>query len=83
MVGLELQRELAARGKRNLESYTNVRIEEGDGATFDPGECDAMLVNCGVTHPQAIWLDRLREGGRLVFADHDGNESDARSRLND
>jgi protein-L-isoaspartate(D-aspartate) O-methyltransferase len=25
-----------------------------------------MLINCGVTHPQAIWLDRLREGGRLV-----------------
>jgi len=67
VVGLELQRELAARAKRNLESYTNVRIEEGDGATFDPGECDAMLVNCGVTHPQSIWLDRLREGGRLVL----------------
>ena len=25
-----------------------------------------ILVNCGVTHPQPIWLDRLREGGRLV-----------------
>jgi protein-L-isoaspartate(D-aspartate) O-methyltransferase len=25
-----------------------------------------MLVNCGVTHPQTIWLERLRDGGRLV-----------------
>jgi protein-L-isoaspartate(D-aspartate) O-methyltransferase len=67
VVGLELQSELAARAKENLQGYANVRVEEGDGATFDPGECDAILVNCGVTHPQAIWLDRLREGGRLVL----------------
>ncbi len=26
-----------------------------------------MLINAGVTHPQPIWLDRLREGGRLVM----------------
>jgi protein-L-isoaspartate(D-aspartate) O-methyltransferase len=41
-------------------------VEAGDGAAFDPGECDAILVNCGVTHPQTKWLERLREGGRLV-----------------
>ena len=66
VVGLELQPELAARARENLASYVQVRVEAGDGATFDPGERDAMLVNCGVTHPQMIWLDRLREGGRLV-----------------
>lgn len=67
VVGLELEPELAARAKDNLASYANVRVEVGDGVEFDPGECDAMLVNCGVTHPQAIWLDRLRDGGRLVL----------------
>lgn len=66
VVGLELQPELAARAKENLASYENVRVETGDGAKFDPGECDAMLVNCGVTHPQTLWLDRLPEGGRLI-----------------
>ena len=66
VVGLELQPELAARAKENLAGYANVTVEAGDGATFDPGECDAMLVNCGVTHPQTKWLDRLREGGRLI-----------------
>jgi protein-L-isoaspartate(D-aspartate) O-methyltransferase len=25
-----------------------------------------MLINAGVTHPNALWLERLREGGRLV-----------------
>ena len=66
VVGLELQRDLAARARENLGSYTNVTVEVGDGAEFDPGECDAMFVNCGVTHPQTKWLERLREGGRLV-----------------
>jgi protein-L-isoaspartate(D-aspartate) O-methyltransferase len=66
VVGLELQPELAERAKKNLASYSNVTVEAGDGATFDPGERDAMLVNAGVTHPRPMWLDRLREGGRLV-----------------
>ena len=66
VVGLELQAELAERAQQNLASYAHVKVEPGDGAVFDPGDCDAMLVNCGVTHPQLIWLDRLREGGRLV-----------------
>jgi len=66
VVGLELQPELAARAKENLSDHANVRVEAGDGAAFDPGACDAILVNCGVTHPQTIWLDQLRDGGRLV-----------------
>lgn len=66
VIGLELQQDLAARAKKNLADYPKVRVEAGDGAEFDPGECDAILVNCGVTHPQTKWLERLREGGRLV-----------------
>ena len=66
VIGLELQPELAARAKENLASYPNATVTAGDGAEFDPGECGAMLVNCGVTHPQTKWLQRLREGGRLV-----------------
>lgn len=67
VVGLELQQELAERARQNLANYAQVTVEGGDGATFDPGDCDAMLINCGVTHPQVIWLDRLRENGRLVL----------------
>jgi len=66
VVGLELQPELAERARQNLANYAQVTVEAGDGVRFDPGNCDAMLINCGVTHPQVIWLDRLREGGRLV-----------------
>jgi len=66
VVALELQPDLAARAKENLASYANVTVHQGDGAAFDPGPCDAIFVNCGVTHPQTIWLERLRHGGRLV-----------------
>jgi protein-L-isoaspartate(D-aspartate) O-methyltransferase len=43
-----------------------VTVAAADGATFDPGTCDAMLINAGMTHPSPLWLDRLRDGGRLV-----------------
>jgi protein-L-isoaspartate(D-aspartate) O-methyltransferase len=66
VVGLELQPDLAARAKENLGGYANVTVHAGDGAGFDPGPCDAIFVNCGVTHPQNIWLDRLKDRGRLV-----------------
>jgi protein-L-isoaspartate(D-aspartate) O-methyltransferase len=67
VVGLELDSGLAARAKENLSAYANVTVHAGDGARFDPGPCDAIFVNCGVTHPQSIWLESLREAGRLVM----------------
>jgi len=66
VVGVDLQPELAERAKENLAGYKNVTVKAGDGAAFDPGECDAILVNAGVTHPLPLWLDRLRDRGRLV-----------------
>lgn len=67
VVGVEVHPELAARAQQNLASYPNVTVHAADGATFDPGECDAMLINAGVTHPHPLWLNRLCEpGGRLV-----------------
>jgi protein-L-isoaspartate(D-aspartate) O-methyltransferase len=62
----EVEPELAARAQENLSSYPNVTVHSGDGSVFDPGDCDAMLINAGVTHPATLWLDRLQEGGRLV-----------------
>jgi protein-L-isoaspartate(D-aspartate) O-methyltransferase len=67
VVGSEVHSELAARAKENLSGYPYVSVHTGDGAQFDPGACDAMLINAGVTHPHQLWLERLREGGRLVL----------------
>jgi protein-L-isoaspartate(D-aspartate) O-methyltransferase len=66
VVASEVNSDLAARARENLKAYSNVQVHTADGAEMDPGECDAMLINAGVTHPHSLWLDRLREGGRLV-----------------
>ena len=58
---------LAARAQQNLAAYPHVSVHVGDGAAFDPGECDAIFINAGVTHPHPLWLDRLSPGGRLVL----------------
>ncbi|HEY2961384.1 MAG TPA: rRNA adenine N-6-methyltransferase family protein [Pyrinomonadaceae bacterium] len=67
VVATEIDPDLAARAQENLSNYSNVEVHSADGGEFDPGECDAMLINAGVTHPHPLWLDRLREGGRLVL----------------
>jgi len=63
----EVDQALAAAARENLAGYPNVTVHAGDGAALDPGACDAMLINAGVTHLHPPWLDRLREGGRLVL----------------
>jgi protein-L-isoaspartate O-methyltransferase len=58
---------LGPAAQRNLADRRNVSVHAGDGMLFDPGECDAMLINAGVTHPLGVWLDRLPVGGRIVL----------------
>jgi protein-L-isoaspartate(D-aspartate) O-methyltransferase len=67
MLGIEVDQELARQAKQNLAEYPNATVQAADGVSFDPGPFDAMLVNAGVTHPQPLWIDRLRDGGRLVL----------------
>jgi len=63
----EVHPELGPAAQRNLADYGNVSVHTGDGMLFDPGECDAMLINAGVTHPLGLWLDRVPVGGRIVL----------------
>jgi protein-L-isoaspartate(D-aspartate) O-methyltransferase len=66
VVAIDVNESLAARAQQNFTDRPNVAIHGGDGALFDPGPCDAMLINAGMTHPLPHLLDRLREGGRMV-----------------
>jgi protein-L-isoaspartate(D-aspartate) O-methyltransferase len=67
VTAIEVDANLATRARKNLEPWPNVDVHAGDGGEFDPGLVDAIFVNAGVTHPHALWLDRLSEGGRLLL----------------
>ena len=67
VIASEIDADLAARAKANLKEYPNVEVHSGDGATLNPGACDAILINAGVTHPHSNWLDGLKENGRLLL----------------
>jgi len=54
-------------GNKARELLENVDVFVGDGGSYDPGDCDAILVNAGVTHPTRLWLDRLKPGGRILL----------------
>jgi protein-L-isoaspartate(D-aspartate) O-methyltransferase len=58
---------LAALATRNLAARRQVEVLEGDGALADFDAADGIYVNAGVTHPLARWLDRMRDGGRMVL----------------
>ncbi len=66
VLAIEVDPALAARSRTNLETMPWVEVREGDG-TGPIGEADAILVNAGVTHPLAGWLDALGPGGRIVL----------------
>jgi protein-L-isoaspartate(D-aspartate) O-methyltransferase len=67
VLAVELEPDLAGQAAENLKAYQSVSVQQGDGATIDPGPCDAMLINAGVTHPHLPWLRRLNERGRMVL----------------
>ncbi len=67
VVAYDIDADLAARAKSNLESFVNVEVHAADASKYDPGLADAILINAGATHPVNLWLDSMKEGGRMVF----------------
>jgi protein-L-isoaspartate(D-aspartate) O-methyltransferase len=67
VTAVEINSQLAARARSNLTYLPQVKVFEADGGMFNPGMCDAILINAGATHPRSIWLDSLRVGARLLL----------------
>jgi protein-L-isoaspartate(D-aspartate) O-methyltransferase len=63
---VEVDPALAGLAIDNLRGYSNVEALHADGADFDPGETDAMLINAGVSFVKRKWLERLTVGGTMV-----------------
>jgi protein-L-isoaspartate(D-aspartate) O-methyltransferase len=67
IVALEIDPQLAYRAAENLANYPNIRVLNEDGCEYDTGPQDAIFVNAGVTHPLSLWLDNLKNMGRIIF----------------
>jgi protein-L-isoaspartate(D-aspartate) O-methyltransferase len=67
VLAIETDPELSERSRENLKGWHNVEVVTADGTQYDPGLSDVIFVNAGVTHPEAKWLQRLRDSGRLVL----------------
>ena len=67
VVAVEIDATLADRARGNLASRGNVEVVAADGASFDPGLVDVIVVNAGATHPLPLWLDALKPGGRMLL----------------
>ena len=67
VTAIELEAGLAERAMANFSQCPNVKVVQGNGTlvSFDPA--DVIYVNAGATRPVDAWLDRLREGGRLIL----------------
>ena len=67
VVAIEIEEALAESARNNLATYPQVEVGRGDGTSIGDERFDAILINAGVTHPQAAWLDALNPGGRLIL----------------
>ncbi len=68
VVAVEVDGGLAEQARTALAPWAQIEVRHGDGR-FDPRTetFDAVLVNAGVTHPEACWLDGLSRGGRVLL----------------
>ena len=67
ITAIEYEAGLAALAAKNLAACRCVEVVQGDGTALDFDPADGIYVNAGVTHPLERWLDRMRDGGRMVL----------------
>lgn len=67
VTGVEIDPGLAERARKNVAYLDNVEIVQGNGSEVFTGAADAILINAGATHLQAVWLDSLEIGGRMIL----------------
>lgn len=64
----EADARLAALAQANLAERLNVTVAHTTDTPGEDGCADAMLMSFGVTHMEPQWLDKLRDGGRLLVS---------------
>lgn len=66
VTAIELEPELAARAAANLARWPQAQVVCADGSAHPLAPADVIFVNAGASRPLDLWLDALKEGGRLV-----------------
>ena len=64
----EADARLAALAQSNLADRSNVTVAHTADTPGDAERADAILMSFGVTHIEPSWLDKLRDGGRLLVS---------------
>jgi protein-L-isoaspartate(D-aspartate) O-methyltransferase len=67
VVAFEVDGALAAEARANTASMAWVEVHHGDAASPVEGQFHAVVINAGVTHPLAWWLDALAPGGKMIL----------------
>lgn len=67
ITAIEIEPDLAARGRGALSPWPQVTVVTGDGAHGALPRADLVVASAGATHPLAHWLDALVPGGQLLF----------------
>lgn len=67
VLAIEVDPGLADQAHANLAYLPHVAVAAGNGSARSFDVADAIVVNAGVTHPVASWLDALSPGGRLLL----------------
>jgi protein-L-isoaspartate(D-aspartate) O-methyltransferase len=68
VTAIEFDAGLAKQLAVNFAGQPNVRAVHGDGTKIDFDPADVIYVNAGATRPLDLWLDRLKDGGRMILA---------------
>ena len=63
----EIEPDLAASARQNLESFAGVTVIEGDATKLGMPPSDLIYINAAVVAPPLAWLKALRPGGRMIF----------------
>jgi protein-L-isoaspartate(D-aspartate) O-methyltransferase len=66
VTAIEYDTGLAAQAATNL-AEARVGVIQGDGAAMAFPPADVIYVNAGVTRPAEVWLDGLKDAGRLIL----------------
>lgn len=67
VTAVEIDEAIAERAREALAAWPQVTVVQADGAQETWETVDAVVVSAGATHPLAVWLDAVKQGGRMVF----------------